>query len=156
MIVLGENRRALSQLNLAERIFPASSELHSLKGLALQYLLRSREAEEEFLLALKLDSSETNARALADLYQEQGRYAEAAGILEQALHRSDAPFQLYLELGEVQVKMGRMQEALHSFSKAEKSNIFVGDAAEIGESFQLRIAQGKAAAMQGLQSVPTH
>jgi tetratricopeptide (TPR) repeat protein len=154
MIVLGETQAALRQLELAENIYNPSSELHYLKGLSLQYLNRVREAEEEFLLALQLNFSELNARTLAELYQEQGRHAEAAEILQKAVERSAAPFSLYVELGEEQLKLGRMREALRSFSEAENNNPFVGEAAQLGQSYQARIAEGKAAAMQGLQTSP--
>jgi tetratricopeptide (TPR) repeat protein len=143
LIVLGRSPEAQRQLELAERIFSESSSLHYLKGLALVYNGFPADAEREFRTSLRLDPADRTFQALALLYRQQGRYVEAAALLDRAVENSIQPYQLFLTRGYVQLEMGAPDQALLSFDQAEKGSPFVGEALPLGTEFNSRLAEGR-------------
>jgi len=149
LLALGRPAEALDSLDRAGSIFSDSSFLHFARGLALQNLGRWAEAERE-LYASSEFGSENAALALAAQYEQLGRYADEARILNHAAERSDRPHWLYLRLGYTQLALGQPHEALISFDRADKESPFVGDAAVLGEAFRAQVAEGRRRAQSEL------
>jgi tetratricopeptide (TPR) repeat protein len=143
LLVLGRSPEAQRQLELAQRIFSASSSLHYLKGLALVYNGFPSDAEREFRTSLRLDPADRTFQALALLYRQQGRYVEAAALLDRAVKNSIQPYQLLLTQGYVQLEMGAPAQALLSFDQAATGSPFVGEALPLGTEFNSQLAEGR-------------
>jgi tetratricopeptide (TPR) repeat protein len=143
LVVLGRNSEAQRQLDLAAMIFSESSDLHFLRGLTFLYRGFSADAEREFRHSLEIEPSDQTSRALALLYKRQGRLQEAATVLGLAAERSPQPYQLYLELGIVQLDMGLPKQALITFDQSENESPFIKEGAALGASFSARVAEGR-------------
>jgi tetratricopeptide (TPR) repeat protein len=153
LLVLGRITEAQNQLQLAEQIFPGSSDLHFLKGIVFVDEGFSSAAEQEFRTSLEIEPADVSAQALAHLYKESGRFNEAAMILSRASARSAQPYQLYLDLGFVQLDLGLPEQALISFDQAEKGSPFVEEAAPLGAEFNVRLAEGRENAWRRLAEI---
>jgi tetratricopeptide (TPR) repeat protein len=140
----------LRQLENAESIYPQSSSLHYLKALAQIKSGFPTEAEQELRTSLNIEPSDEAWLALARLYRQQGRYPEAAAVLGPAVKLSPTPFELYMELGVVQMDMGLPEQALASFDEVEKRSPFVDEAASLGAEFNRQMAEARANAWRKL------
>jgi tetratricopeptide (TPR) repeat protein len=150
LIVLDRNAEALQHLEKAEQIFAQNAFLHYAKGVALGNLGFAKDSERELLTSIKLRSIDDAPAALARVYEQDGRYAEEAGILKSAADQSNRSHWLYLALGNVEVKLGRADLALSSFQNAERESPFRGEGYSLGEEFRSQIAAGKRRAMESL------
>jgi tetratricopeptide (TPR) repeat protein len=151
LLVLQRNAEAVDKLQQAELIFSDSPFLHYAKGVALQGLGTFPAVEAELLTAIALGSDEA-PYVLASLYDRQWRYADEVRILTQAAERASRPHRLYLRLGYAQLAIGRPEDALASFDRAEEESPFVYEAAELGESFRTQITEGRRRAQQLINS----
>jgi hypothetical protein len=142
LLDLGRPAEALESLDHAEGIFSDNAFLHLVRGFALQRLGRWAEADGELSTSSELGSDDA-ALALAVRYDQLGRYADEAQILNRAAGRSDRPHWLYLKLGYAQLALGQPQEALISFDQADKESPYVGDAAPLGEAFRAQLEEGR-------------
>ncbi len=147
---LGRSPEALEKLEMAERIFQASADLHYLKAVALYSTGSQGQAEKELRRSLELAPSEQTSTLLAMLYRDQGRYGEGATVLSRAVEQSAHPHQLYLELGVLNLDMGQPAQALTLFDEAEKSSPYQGDAASLSASFNALLADGRESAWSRL------
>ena len=149
LVALRRDYEALEPLQQAELIFQDNPFLHFTKGTALQDLGRFSEAEAEYLTAFSLGSDEA-PHSLARLYNKQNRHQDELRILSQAVERSARPYRLYVALGYAQLAMDRPQDALNSFDRAEEESPYVYEAAELGQGYRTRIAEGRLRAQQML------
>ncbi len=140
--MLGRNAEAQHQLELAERIFSGSSDLHFVKGFELLNSGSLADAEQEFRSSLEIEPSDETSRALALAYKRQARFLDASNVLAQAAKLSTQPYPLYLELGFAQLNMDLPEQALVAFGQAEKTSPFVGEGAALGTGFNARLAEG--------------
>jgi len=150
LVVLEHYTEALQQLQQAEVLFYDNAYLHYEKGVALQYTGDEAGAERELREAVALDHMDGAALALARLYMQQGRPADAVTILSREAEWSPRPFQLYLELGAAQLATGAPQQALLSFDHAEKQSPFLAQAAPLGINFNKTLAEGRTRAWRRL------
>jgi tetratricopeptide (TPR) repeat protein len=79
---------------------------------------RLREAEDEYLAALRLDSSISPRVDLADLYRSLGREAEAEALLRQTIQMAPTAAAAHHALGLAMVRAKRHGEALASLKQA--------------------------------------
>ena len=150
LVVLDRNAEALQVLDKAEAIFTENAFLHYVKGIALGNVEMGADAEREFLRSIQLGSIDDAPAALARIYDQDGRFAEAARILNNAAEQSARPHWLYLTLGNVQLKLRRADLALTSFEKAGKWSPFLGDAYSLGAAFRAQVEAGKEQARNAL------
>jgi tetratricopeptide (TPR) repeat protein len=144
LIVLDRNTEALHRLEQAERIFSENPFEHYAKGITLGNLGPPADSERELRLSLDLGFTDDAAVALARLYDQQGRYAEEAQVLNRAAEQSTTiAHALYLMLGNVQLTLGHPDRALASFNEAEKESPFAGEAYPFGTEFRAQIAEGR-------------
>jgi tetratricopeptide (TPR) repeat protein len=153
LIVLDRNTEALQLVERAERIFSDNAFLHYAKGVALDNLGRSTDAERELRFAIDVGSDDA-ALALARHYEEEGRYAEEVDILSRTAERATLPYLLYLRLAYAQLYSGHPDLALASFDKAERESPFAGDAYSLGTDFRAQIAEGRQRALLESRSKP--
>jgi tetratricopeptide (TPR) repeat protein len=119
--VLGDGPRALDYFRRAGSIAPESLDVRHYRGM---HHLRSGErerAEPLFAEVLARSPERLSAlEALARIRREQGRLAEAAGLVERtvALRRDPAP--ALLELGELRMALGDTPGALRAFERARE------------------------------------
>lgn len=114
----GETARARREFEAALELDPRSAD--ALLNLATLESLEGRTAQAERLArrALAVDPSSTAALAqLADLEREQGDLPEAIRLYREALALDRQPF-LYLGLGDVLQRAGRLDEAVEAFQAA--------------------------------------
>jgi tetratricopeptide (TPR) repeat protein len=114
-----DTQGALSALETAVRIDPKQSQGHNELGAALTRTGRSREAVEQFELALRLDSTNVNARYnLVFALIKSGNLAEAEAHLRQviAVYPKDAG--LHNLWGEILAREGKNSEAILQFDEA--------------------------------------
>jgi tetratricopeptide (TPR) repeat protein len=130
--------------SLAEATFRENPDTHFLKGLALFHISNEAEAEKELKISVALERSDRNSQALASLYRQQGRFAEAYDILDRQILRADRRHQLLLMKGFVQIDLKRPLEALDSFREAEHEDPFLAEASSLGSEFRSQLAQGRA------------
>lgn len=142
LLDLGRPAEALDSLDHAEGTFSGNAFLHLVRGFALQRLGRWAEADGELSTSSELGSDDA-ALALAARYDQLGRYADEARILNRVAGRSDRPHWLYLKLGYAQLALGQPQEALISFDQADKESPYVGDAVPLGEAFRAQLEEGR-------------
>lgn len=149
LMSLGRKEEAVPHLDAAEAIFPDNPYLHYQKGLALGFSDDLVGAEAELKRSLEQDPS-TAAYALAKLWQNEGRWAEAEPFLRRQIKLSEEPSSLYLELGEGQLEDGRAADALQSFTEAENHTLFRAGAESVAPAFHARLNAGRARAWRKL------
>lgn len=97
----GNLKEALLRLDHALQIYPAYSESHNARGVALHMMKRNEEAEEEFRSALQFDINSFEPRFnLGKLLLEANRPVEAKVELQKAFelnHRNDAAADLLVD-----------------------------------------------------------
>jgi tetratricopeptide (TPR) repeat protein len=152
LIVLGRNDEASHQLELAERIFTDNGSLHYLKALVFISQGLWADAERELQRSLSIDPYDQASLLLAGLYRQQMRYPEAVAILHRAEQYSSQPYQLNLGIGLIELDAGLPEQALTSFTIAEKESPFVGDDVKFGQEFQTRLTEGREEAQRMIQS----
>jgi len=153
LVELERYTEALKQLQQAEDIFYDNAYLHLEKGVALQDTGDDAGAERELRVSLALDQLDGAALALARLDCQHGRLADAEATLSREAAWSSRPFELYLELGAVQLAMGLPEQALLSFDHAEQESPFQGEAASLGANFNGRLAEGRTRSWQKLAEI---
>ena len=82
LVVLDRNDEAIQCLEKAEHIFTDNAFLHYAKGIALGNMGYARDSEQELVTSVKLGSTDDAPAALARKYDQEGRYAEEAEVLE--------------------------------------------------------------------------
>lgn len=150
LVTLGRDSEALHNLNLAEAISSENGYLHYVKGVLL---LRSGETdggERELRRSLQLSPSDVTALAMVALYRRQGKNAEAIDVLRHQAEVSPQPYELYFEIGSIQLEMQRPEDALRSFDLAAKDNAFLGEAEDLGRGFNAQLAAERARAYRRL------
>ena len=91
-------------------------------------------AVEKKLTGLKIDRRDASL-ALGRLLRAEGRDAEAADVLEQALKQSPKDYEFAMELGKCYLRMGRSDRAKAAFAQAKRIK---------GREFQAYLEQGYA------------
>ena len=120
---LGRNPEAFEATIRALSIFQDSGYVHALRGSLLQRAGRFREAEQEYLLGVKLQPTGEAWALLAQLYHQDGRGVEGIHAWEHASDLLPDPTPALLYLGYEYLDVHQPQEALRFFDRA---------AAEIG------------------------
>lgn len=88
---LGRNAEAFDATGHALSIFPDSAFVHFLRGMLLEDAGRLREAEEQYILATKLQSNAATWSTLAELYERQGQLPAEIDAWEHAIDLSPQP-----------------------------------------------------------------
>jgi tetratricopeptide (TPR) repeat protein len=119
---LGRNGEALTAANKALAIFPDSGYLHFLRGHMFQEAGKPREAEQDYLLATKLEPNLVAPwSALAAFYQDTGRLPAAIDAWEHAAGVSRWPWDPLVSLGYANLQAQRPEAALAAFDAAAES-----------------------------------
>jgi len=119
---LGRNEEAFTAANKALVIFPDSGYLHFLRGHMFQEAGKLREAEQDYLLATKLEPNLVAPwSALADFYQNTGRLPAAVDAWEHAAGVSRWPWDPLVSLGFADLQAHRPEAALAAFDAAANS-----------------------------------
>ncbi len=147
---LGRYEEALQALGRAQRIFRYDPQLYLIKGSVLQATNRLREAEQEYLAALRLRESDQAWYALGQAQAAQGRYREAIEATERAARYSLLPHELYRVLGELRLAMNQPREALRALDEAERRHPYRGLAAPLETAFRVQVAGDRARAWRSL------
>ena len=149
---LGRNSEALAATDRALEIFSGSSFAHWLRGNLLAAMGRPEEAQEEYLAAVSLESSDVTWSALAEFYRTHGRTADAIDALQRAAALSARPFSLDSNLGYLYLRSNQPNDALRAFDAAERSapaNVAQAD----NGTFDFMLAQGRSVAWRQLGEV---
>ncbi len=88
---LGRNHEALDATSHALSISPDSAFVHFLRGMLLEDAGGLREAEEQYLLATKLESNAATWSTLAELYERQGQLKAEIDAWQHAVDLSPEP-----------------------------------------------------------------
>jgi tetratricopeptide (TPR) repeat protein len=119
---LGREAEALTAANKALAIFPDSGYLHFLRGHMSQEAGNLREAEQDYLLATKLEPNLVAPwSALAESYQDVGNMPAAIDAWEHAAGVSRWPWSSFVSLGYANLQAHRPKEALAAFDSAAGS-----------------------------------
>ncbi len=149
LAALGRNSEALAVIDNALRIFPDSPFAHWLRGSLLAAMNRPEEAQEEYLAAVSLESSDVTWSALADFYRGHGRTVEAIDAMKRAAALSPRPYSLQSNLGYLYLRANRPQDALQAFDQAERG-VPANVAAADNGTFDFMLAQGRSVAWNQL------
>jgi superkiller protein 3 len=115
----GEYADALPWLNRAIAIDSSQSRAYTEKGYAHHRLNQTDQAIAAFKRALDLNSNEYVAPyELGTIYSERKNYSQAEQYLLQAIRNKDDYADAYEELGSVQWRQGRNDEAIRSYNRA--------------------------------------
>ncbi|HVP00065.1 MAG TPA: tetratricopeptide repeat protein [Bryobacteraceae bacterium] len=143
---LGRDSEALTATSKALTIFPDSGYLHFVRGHMFQDAGRSSEAEQDYLLATKLEPNLAAPwSALAAYYQEQGRFSEAIRAWENAANVSRSPWEPLQSLGYANLQARRPREALTVFQRTADSLPAKSDLV-VDNAFLANVAHGRARA----------
>ena len=115
---LGRDREAFEATNRALGIFQDGGYVHALRGSLLQQAGRFPEAEQEYLLAVKLQPTGEVWSLLAELYHKDGRMVEAIHAWEHARDLLTDPTPALLYLAYANLLVHQPQEALRFFDRA--------------------------------------
>jgi tetratricopeptide (TPR) repeat protein len=143
---LGRDTEAIAFTDRALTIFTENANLHLIRALALQDVGRNQEAEQEFLASLRLAPTDEAWFDLGLLYMTQQRYADAADLFRHSAQASSRAHDMWMMLGQAQLFLGKPQEALDDFDKAEAASPFGPQGEELGARFESLIATGRAKA----------
>jgi tetratricopeptide (TPR) repeat protein len=149
LAALGRTSEALAATDSALGIFPDSSFAHWLRGNLLSATNRPDEAREEYVTAVRLESSDVTWAALADFDRTHGRMADAIDAMQRAAALSRRPYSLQQKLGYLYLKANRPQDALRALDQAEHSAPAKVAAADQG-TFDFMLAQGRSVAWSQL------
>jgi Flp pilus assembly protein TadD len=140
---LRRDAEALSAADKALAIFPGSGYVHFLRGHMFQEAGNLREAEEDYLLATKLEPNLVAPwSALGAFYQGVGRMPEAIDAWEHAAGVSRWPWEPLSNLGFANLQARRPKEALAAFDAAARSLPARYDLA-VDNAFMANIAHGR-------------
>ncbi|HYL86141.1 MAG TPA: tetratricopeptide repeat protein [Candidatus Angelobacter sp.] len=151
--VLSRDKEAALALEQAEQLFPDSSNLHLVKAQFFAATNRPNDAEQEYLRVVRSNPSDAGWYALARLYSAEHRYDEAIRCVKEAVPLSQAPYERLRALGVLYVYENEPREALAAFARAEEKSPYRGDSAELGNSFQGQLAEGRARAYRELNDL---
>jgi len=147
---LGRNLEAFVAARKALAIFPDSGYLHFLRGHIYQEAGNSLEAEQDYLLAAKLEPNLVAPwSALAASYQDRGRWPEAIRAWENAAGVSRWPGEPLVNLGYANLRAQRPKEALRAFERAANSLPAKPEPA-VDNAFLATLAHGRAVSWYGL------
>lgn len=141
---LGRDSEAFSAISKALAIFPDSAYLHWTRGHMLQDSGKSQEAEQEYLLATRLEPDLVAPwSALAAYYQSVGRLPEALDAWRTAADTSRWPWDPLQSLGYAYLQAHRPKEALEAFNDAANS-LPAHSELVVDNSFLANVAHGRA------------
>jgi len=157
LAALRRTNEALSAADNAYRIFPSSAALRWVRGNALYASDRRVEAEQEWLAAIGLGLSTSDAAAvwsrLGELYDQQGRIPEALHAWQQIVQMTpDAPAKTraLVKLARLYLLTRQPKAALQALDEADRgAPAQMADATE-GRSFKFDLAQGRAAVWRAM------
>jgi len=119
---LGRDLEAFVAVRKALEIFPDSGYLHFMRGHIYQEAGALREAEQEYVLATKLEPNLVAPwSALASFYQDQGRMPDAIRAWERAAGVSRWPWEPLKNLGYANLLARQPKQALNAFDHAADS-----------------------------------
>ena len=146
LAALGRTSEALSATDEAIAIFPGSAFVRWLRGTLLNAEGRRSEAEADYDAAAWLDPSEVTWSALATLYEQEGRVAEAIDAWQRASQLSSKPYLTQVKLAHYYLRIRQPQAILQTLDEAVR--IAPADAmADTGaKSFRFDVARGRSAA----------
>ncbi len=134
-------------LAAAEGIFDGNTYVHYLKGVMLGFSDDLPHAEAELRRSLDIDPNNGDtAYALVKLLENEGRWDEAEHFVRRQIELTEDVSGAYLELGAVQLALGRPDDALSSFAEAERHSVFRGEAQSLGAGFYGCLHAGRAEA----------
>lgn len=149
LTALGRTSEALSASDHALKIFPDNSGLHWIRGTIYYARDRHSDAEQEWLTELALQPGDSAVLSrLAEMYQEQGRTADAMHALQQVVRESLDPItkaRALVKVAQISLAGGQPQAALQALNEAEQVAPPVMLQVSGGRSFKFDLAQGRAA-----------
>lgn len=149
--LLSRDAEAAGALEQAEALFPEDAGLHLLKAQLLQANGKTAEAEAEYRRVLATKPGDEAWFALATLYNGEKRYEEAERCVRESIGYSQVAYERVRSLGLVHISMGKAQEALGDFARAEAESPFRGDtSSEEGRNFNGRMAMARARAYRAM------
>jgi Flp pilus assembly protein TadD len=147
---LGRNSEALDATTKALAIFPDSAFIHFTRGILLEQAGSLREAEQQYLIAAKLQPSAVAPWAtLAACYQQAGQLDLALDAWEHAAELSPRPWGFLLQLGYANLQLGRPREALDALNRAANS-LPSQPLTAVDASFLASLARGRAISSSAL------
>jgi len=147
---LGRIPEAFTATMKALAIFPDSAYLHFLRGHMYQDTGDMQNAEQDYLLATKLEPRLVAPwSALAAYYESQGRLPAAIRAWETAANVSRWPWEPLQSLGYANLQARRPKEALEAFNRAANSLPSQSDLL-VDNNFLANIAHGRARAWDHL------
>ena len=123
------------------RSHPNDPSVHYLKALLLERRQQYEEAEQEYRASLAINESSGAWSALSHLYGLLGRNADALQALEHAAELSNQPFNIYMNMGKLQMVLNHPEQALVSFAKAEKSSPYRNGAESLAPEVYAELAE---------------
>ncbi len=141
-------------LRRASALYPADPNVHVLLASLFQRKQRYREAEQEYLAALRLNQSSGALYSLGCLYASEGRNVEAVEAIERAAKESTAPLDMYMTLGRLQIALNHPQQSLAAFAEAKKNSPFRNGGESLAPELYAEIAEGNSEAQRLLGHWP--
>ena len=153
--LLSRDKDAVAALQEAEKLFPENESLHLTKAQLFQANGLVADAEQEYLRAVAARPSDAGWFALATLYNNQKKYAEAERCVKEAIGLSLVPYERLRSLGLIEISMGKPKDALAEFVRADEKSPFRGDvSSEEGRGFNARLATARAKALRAMSDLP--
>ncbi|PRQ08221.1 tetratricopeptide repeat protein [Enhygromyxa salina] len=120
LLIQGQYARALSEIESAQTR-DGDAEVELWLGQALEYNARPNDARGHYTRALQLDPKNLEAAALLGrLYAYEGAAAKAIELLTPVVQQTDAYPYAYLALGLAHKDMGKREQAIGDFQKAQQ------------------------------------
>ena len=141
LFALHRDRDSEEALGHADALHPNDPSVHYLKALLFERRQQYEDAEQEYRASLAIDESSGAWSALSHLYGLLGRSADALQALEHAAELSNQPFNIYMNMGKIQMGLNHPEQALASFTKAEKSSPYRNGAESLAPEVYAELAE---------------
>jgi Tfp pilus assembly protein PilF len=151
---LHRDQQSEESLRRASALYPEDPNAHVLLASLFQRKQRYRDAEQEYLAALRLNQSSGALYSLGCLYASEGRNVEAVEAIERAAKESTAPLDMYMTLGKLQIALNHPEQALAAFAKAKKNSPFRNGGESLAPELYAEIAEGNSEAHRLLAEWP--
>ena len=128
-------------LGRAGELYPNDPSVHLLKALLFERRQQYDEAEQEYRTSLAINESSGAWYSLSHLYGLLGRNPDSLQALEHAAQLSNQPFNIYMNMGKLQMVLNHPKQALVSFAKAEKSSPYRNGAESLAPEVYAELAE---------------
>lgn len=125
----------------ADALYPNDPSVHLLNAMLFERQQRYEASEQEYRASLSINQTSGAWYALSHLYALLGRNADAMRALESAAALSSHPFNIYMNMGKLHMVLHQPEQALASFSKAEKSSPYRNGAESLAPEVYAELAE---------------